>query len=91
MIAQLSCLIFGYIRHTKPTKEDLQTENSAAQRPEYITYFDPIVEFYTRSQGLQSMPEQKRPSIRQPSHEQEEVEEEQEKEKKPMLAVKNKV
>ena len=40
MIAQLSCLIFGYIRHTKPNEEN--------ERPPYITYFDPIVEYYTR-------------------------------------------
>ena len=41
MIAQLNCLIFGYIRHTKPHQEN--------ERPDYITYFDPIVEYYTRS------------------------------------------
>ena len=39
MIAQLSCLIFGYIRHTKPYQEN--------ERPPYINYFDPIVEYYT--------------------------------------------
>ena len=43
MIAQLSCLIFGYIRHTQPNPNQ-----DAAERPEYITYFDPIVEYYTR-------------------------------------------
>ena len=41
MIAQLSCLIFGYIRYTQPHQE--------YERPEYITYFDPIVEYYTHS------------------------------------------
>ena len=43
MIAQLSCLIFGYIRHTEPKTENV--------RPEYISYFDPIVEYYTRNQN----------------------------------------
>ena len=40
MITQLSCLIFGYIRYTKPHEEN--------ERPYYVTYFDPIVEYYTR-------------------------------------------
>ena len=41
MITQLSCLIFGYIRDTNP--------NSKHVRPEYITYFDPIVEYDIRN------------------------------------------
>ena len=37
MITQLSALIFGYIRHKKTNK---------MERPDYISYFDPIVEYY---------------------------------------------
>ena len=42
MVTQLSCLIFGYIRHKNPNKP-------TAARPFYFTYFDPTVEFYTVS------------------------------------------
>ena len=37
MLTQLSALIFGYIRHKKAEK---------VARPKYITYFDPVVEYY---------------------------------------------
>ena len=40
MIPQISCLFFGYIRHKKPT-------DNKEERPPYISYFDPIVEYYT--------------------------------------------
>ena len=40
MIPQLSCLFFGYIRHKK-------APYSLEVRPSYISYFDPIVEYYT--------------------------------------------
>ena len=37
MTTQLSALIFGYIRHKKINK---------VERPKYISYFDPVVEYY---------------------------------------------
>ena len=37
MATQLSALIFGYIRHKKPTE---------LEREHYISYFDPVVEYY---------------------------------------------
>ena len=37
MTTQLSALMFGYIRHKKTVKK---------KRPEYISYFDPVVEYY---------------------------------------------
>ena len=37
MISQLSALVFGYIRHTKTNE---------LHRPHYISYFDPVVEYY---------------------------------------------
>ena len=37
LATQLSALIFGYIRHRKTNK---------LERPDYISYFDPIVEYY---------------------------------------------
>ena len=37
MATQLSALIFGCIRHNKAEKKD---------RAKYITYFDPVVEYY---------------------------------------------
>ena len=55
MITQLSCLIFGYMRHRRANdfdspnhdkdQSDSQTENTA-KRPDYISYFDPAVEYY---------------------------------------------
>ena len=40
MMPPLSCLFFGYIRHKKPPYDQ-------EERPPYISYFDPIVEYYT--------------------------------------------
>ena len=37
MATQLSALIFGFIRHRKINELD---------RADYITYFDPVVEYY---------------------------------------------
>ena len=37
MMTQLSALIFGYIRHKKTNQ---------LERPLYISYFDPVVEYY---------------------------------------------
>ena len=37
MITQLSAIIFGYIRHTKTIQ---------LERSDYISYFDPVVEYY---------------------------------------------
>ena len=37
MATQLSALVFGFIRHKKTNKLD---------RPYYISYFDPVVEYY---------------------------------------------
>ena len=37
MATQLSALIFGYIRHKKTNELD---------RADYISYFDPVVEYY---------------------------------------------
>ena len=61
MATQLSCLFFGYIRHSR-AKEYAQS-NSDSQIPEqpaFISYFDPIVEYYTLFHGLQNMPEERR-------------------------------
>ena len=37
MVTQLSALIFGYIRHKK---------SNQLERADYISYFDPVVEYY---------------------------------------------
>ena len=49
-LAQLSCLLFGYIRYRQTKKlqkarnnENIDTSHNA-KRPSYISYFDPIVE-----------------------------------------------
>ena len=55
MIPQLSCLFFGYIRHKK-AKESQLTNDIKEERPVYISYFDPIVEYYT-NHGLQDVQE----------------------------------
>ena len=49
MLTQLLSLIFFYIRYTDP-----QEAERAKMRPHYVTYFDPVVEYYTRVNGLQS-------------------------------------
>ena len=37
MVTQLSALVFGFIRHKKVNELD---------KPTYISYFDPVVEYY---------------------------------------------
>ena len=57
MLTQLSCLIFGWIRYRREANQ-LKTQqldddqidwltHKGAARPDYISYFDPTVEFYT--------------------------------------------
>ena len=49
MTTQLSALIFGYIRHKK---------TNIVQRPKYISYYDPVVEYYTVSYAEHKLLEQ---------------------------------
>ena len=61
MATQLSCLFFGYIRHSRAKKyAQSNSDNQIPERPAYINYFDPIVEYYTQFHGLQNMPEERR-------------------------------
>ena len=58
MLTQLSCLIFGWIRHRRPAAQPQAPEADREQafghikyvkdvvRPDYISYYDPTVEYY---------------------------------------------
>ena len=45
-ITMLSILFFGYIRRKKVTESQINN-NRVEERPAYISFFDPIVEYYT--------------------------------------------
>ena len=56
MLTQLSCFIFGWIRHRRPATQAPEADREQAfghikyvkdvVRPDYISYYDPTVEYY---------------------------------------------
>ena len=72
MKTQLSCLIFGWIRHRREAREANPRQQSEPERevfgavkyvkevvrPDYISYYDPTVEYYIKD-VMQYLPERR--------------------------------